>query len=72
MTPSSETELGKVEEQQARGPREPLPAQATQPRPAPRPIAALKTRSGLRRAWLLKVILGPPLALRDPDNDDGQ
>jgi hypothetical protein len=33
-------------------------------------MAALKTRSGLRQAWLLKEILGPPLALRDRDNVD--
>jgi hypothetical protein len=33
-------------------------------------MAVLKTRSGLRQAWLLKEILGPPLALRDPSTDD--
>jgi hypothetical protein len=38
--------------------------------PAPRQIASLKTRSGLRQAWLLKEILDVPLALRDPYNDD--
>jgi hypothetical protein len=59
-----------LEEQQARGPRESLPAPATHPRPAPRQIAALKTRSGLRQAWLLKEILGPPLELRGPSNGD--
>jgi hypothetical protein len=32
-------------------------------------MAALKTRSGLRQAWLLKEILGSPLALRDPHDD---
>jgi hypothetical protein len=56
---------------QERRPREsPLWAPATQPHPALRQIAALKTRSGLRQAWLLKEILDPPLALRDPYNDD--
>jgi hypothetical protein len=33
-------------------------------------MAALKTRSGLRQAWLLKEILGPPLALRNPYDDE--
>jgi hypothetical protein len=55
---------------QARGPRQPLPSPATQQPRAPSLIAALKTRSGLRQAWLLKEILGPPLALRGPSNDD--
>jgi hypothetical protein len=30
----------------------------------------LKTRSGLRQAWLLKEILSPPLALRDRYGDN--
>jgi hypothetical protein len=30
----------------------------------------LKTRSGVRQAWLLKEILSPPLALRDLSNDE--
>jgi hypothetical protein len=55
---------------QERGPREPLPTPAVQSRPVPSQIAALKTRSGLRQAWLLKEILGPPLALRGPFGDD--
>ena len=60
-----------LEKQQARRPREsPARAPATQLRPALRQIAALKTRSDLRQAWLLKEILDPPLALRDPYNDD--
>jgi hypothetical protein len=29
----------------------------------------LKTRSGVRQAWLLKEILSPPLALRDRYGD---
>jgi hypothetical protein len=46
------------------GPQEsPIPAPATRPRPVATQIAALKTRSGLRQAWLLKEILSPPLAL---------
>jgi hypothetical protein len=53
------------------GPQEsPISSPANRPRPVARQFAALKTRSGLRQAWLLKEILGPPLALRDPYNDD--
>ncbi len=60
-----------LEELQERRPRESprglrLPNRARRLRQ----IAALKTRSGLRQAWLLKEILDPPLALRDPYNDD--
>ena len=58
------------EELQARAPREPRPAPITEPRHAPNQFAALKTRSGLRQAWLLKEILGRPLALRDPTHGD--
>ena len=36
----------------------------------PRLVAALATRSGLRQAWLLKEILGPPRALRSRPGDD--
>ncbi len=32
--------------------------------------SALKSRSGLRQAWVLKEVLGPPVALRGP-HDDG-
>ena len=39
-------------------------------RPGAKQLAALKTRTGLRQAWLLKEILGPPLALRNPYNDE--
>jgi hypothetical protein len=53
-----------------RAPREPRPAPITQPRRARHQLAALKTRSGLRQAWLLKEILGPPLALRDSSHGD--
>ena len=58
-----------LEEQRERRPREPLPAPAARSRPAQQQFAALKTRSGLRQAWLLKEILGPPLALRDRNDD---
>jgi hypothetical protein len=68
--PAARQPVRSPEELQERGPRDPLPAPATQPRSAPKQIAALKTRSGLRQAWLLKEILGPPLALRDPSNDE--
>jgi hypothetical protein len=47
-------------------------APPAQTRPAARHFAALKTRSGPQHVWLLKEILGPPLALRDPYNDDGR
>jgi hypothetical protein len=63
-------QLGRsLEELRERRPQEPLPAPAARSRPASRQIAALKTRSGLRQAWLLKEILGPPLALRDRYDD---
>jgi hypothetical protein len=45
-------------------------ASAVPARQVPSQVSALKTRSGLRQAWLLKEILGPPLALRDPFSDD--
>jgi hypothetical protein len=52
-------------------PRERLPAssdaQATTKRAM---ISALKSRSRLRQAWVLKEILGPPAALRGP-HDNG-
>ena len=43
---------------------------ATRPRRGASQIATLKSRSGLRQAWLLKEILGPPLALRDRSRDE--
>ncbi len=58
-----------LEELRERRPQEPLPAPAVRSHPASQQIAALKTRSGLRQAWLLKEILGPPLALRDRYDD---
>ena len=58
------------EEQRAR------PASAAVPplapaRAAPPQVSALRTQSGLRQAWLLKEILGPPVALRDLDSGPG-
>ena len=58
-----------VEEQRAR--RVSTPDPPPTPNRAIRPhVAALKTPSGLRQAWLLKEILGPPLALRGPHTGD--
>ena len=55
-------------------PRRPAESAATTPavqsRPVATEIAVLRTRSGLRQAWLLKEILGPPLALCDRYTDD--
>jgi hypothetical protein len=45
----------------------PPDAQATTERAL---ISALKSRSGLRQAWVLKEVLDPPVALRGP-HDDG-
>ncbi len=57
--------------EEERAPRERMPAspdaQATTERAL---ISALKSRSGLRQAWVLKEVLGPPVALRGP-RDDG-
>ena len=51
-----------VEEQQARRVPAP-PVTASTVRLTPKPVSLLKTRSGLRQAWLAKEILAPPLAL---------
>ena len=61
-----------LEELGERRPQAPLPAPAARSRPAPQQIAALKTRSGLRQAWLLKEILSPPLGLRDLQSGDNE
>ena len=54
-----------LEEQHVR--REPaIAAPSASTRAEPWQVTALKTRSGLRQAWLLKEILAPPIALRDP------
>jgi hypothetical protein len=58
-----------LEELRERRPPEPLPAPAARSRPTRQQVAALKTRSGLRQAVLLKEILSPPLALRDRHDD---
>ena len=60
-----------AEEQRARR-AEPSMASSVPARQVPSHISALKTRSGLRQAWLLKEILGPPLALRDAFSDDNR
>ena len=58
-----------LEELGERRPQKPLPPPVTRSHRASRQVAALKTRSGLRQAWLLKEILDPPLALRNPYDD---
>ena len=68
--PAASRPARSLEELQERRPHDSVPAPAARSRPVPSQIAALKTRSGLRQAWLLKEILGPPLALRGPFSDD--
>jgi hypothetical protein len=58
-----------AEEQRARR-AEPSMASAVPARQVPSQVSALKTRSGLRQAWLLKEILGPPLAQRGQTDED--
>ena len=58
-----------AEEQRARRAQS-SPAPAMPAREVPSHISALRTRSGLRQAWLLKEILSPPMALRDPQTGD--
>lgn len=71
------------EARQARAPRPAVPPQAEEQtrreRPAPTPTPqsdatsvtrSLKSRAELRRAMLLKEILGPPAALRWPRSGD--
>ena len=43
-----------------------IPGRGGRPDEDARPLAALTSRSGLRQAWLLTEILGPPRALRGP------
>jgi hypothetical protein len=53
--------------EEERAPRARLPASPTAPATTDRAlISALKSRSGLRQAWVLKEVLGPPVALRSP------
>ena len=59
-----------LEEQRARPPSSPV-LPAVRARAASPHVSALRTQSGLRQAWLLKEILGPPLALRGPHHDVG-
>ena len=51
-----------------RAARERTPAPLAERAPAERALRNhLMSRSSLRRAWLLKEVLGPPVALRRPD-----
>ncbi len=47
-------------------PREPEAARAGRPDGGALLVAALRSRSGLRQAWLVQEVLGPPRALRGP------
>ena len=70
--PLSSQQAPSLEEPQAQEPgslESPTPTPAIGPHSVAKQIAALKTRSGLRQAWLLKEILDPPLALRAPFDD---
>ena len=56
--------------EEERAPRERMPASHDAPATTERAlISALKSRSGLRQAWVLKEVLGPPVALRGPRDD---
>jgi hypothetical protein len=59
-----------LEEQRAR-PASPSVPPAAPARAASPHVSALKTHSGLRQAWLLKEILGPPVGLRGHHSDIG-
>jgi hypothetical protein len=53
--------------EEERPPRERMPAPPDAPATNERALtSALKSRSGLRQAWVLKEVLGPPVALRGP------
>jgi len=54
------------ERQERQERREPAAARAGRPDGEPSLVAALRSRSGLRQAWLVTEILGPPRALRGP------
>ena len=47
-------------------PREPEAGRAGHPDGGALLVAALRSRSGLRQAWLVQEVLGPPRALRGP------
>ena len=56
--------------EEERAPRERMPASPDASGTTERAlVSALKSRSGLRQAWLLKEVLGPPVALRGPQDD---
>jgi hypothetical protein len=53
--------------EEERAPRERVPASPDASGTTERAlVSALKSRSGLRQAWVLKEVLGPPVALRGP------
>ncbi len=57
--------------EEERVPRERMPASPDAPATTDRVLTGvLKSRSGQRQAWVLKELLGPPVALRGP-HDDG-
>jgi hypothetical protein len=54
-------------------PRPPVSPPLGQPAPPPNSLRAeLTSRGGLRRAMLLREVLGPPVSLRDPSSRDPQ
>lgn len=56
---------------EATAPRLRPPVAASQPVAAVNPVVrALQSRSGLRQAWLMTEILGPPVALRGARHED--
>ena len=56
--------------EEERAPRERVPASPDASGTTERAlVSALKSRSGLRQAWVLKEVLGPPVALRGPQDD---
>lgn len=56
---------------EATAPRQRPPLAAAQPVAAVNPVKrALQTRSGLRQAWVLAEVLGPPVALRGSRHED--
>ena len=53
--------------EEERAPRERMPASPNAPATTERALTSVLTsRSGLRQAWVLKEVLGPPVALRGP------
>lgn len=56
---------------EATAPRQRPPVAAAQPVAAVNPVMrALQTRTGLRQAWLMMEILGPPVARRGSRHED--